>query len=102
MDSPSPVPWIKESNFGETLEYVREVLPLNTFFRYLLRKSIIHLPSPCIHGIDPWNVNLQAFREEVGDHLGQAILLGIDNAILFRYLAIESDTVFHPALEGLV
>ena len=48
MDSPSPVPWIKGIEFGETLEYVREVLPLNTFFLYLLRKSIIHLPSPCI------------------------------------------------------
>ena len=45
---------------------------------------------------------LTGVREEVGDHLGQAILLGIDNTILFGYLAIESDSAFHPALEGLV
>ena len=54
------------------------------------------------HADSPLERELTGVREEVGDHLGQAILLGIDNAILFRYLAIESDTVFHPALEGLV
>ena len=52
--------------------------------------------------IDPWNVNLQAFVRKLVITWVKRFLLGIDNTILFGYLAIESDSAFHPALEGLV
>ena len=51
----------KGIEFGETLEYVREVLPLNTFSGIFYVKYNPSSLSLYPMRIAPWNVNLQAF-----------------------------------------